>query len=138
MPIDPSVCRPDPDLTADTVAATGYDGLYAEHPSPSALRRAAECPQPAWRAMARPCDAAWYYGPSAEEARLQLLWQAWCWHGVDLAVDGSVECDPEATVTGTFSGGTMGRFRCVVDYAGARAERDVLRGRHTADVIEAW
>lgn len=135
---DPDLCPPDPGLDATTVASTGYDGLYAEHPSAKALLRDAECPWPEWRGGVRPCSESWYYSPTAGEARLQLLWQAWCWHGADLQVQGRVECDQDAVVVGTIHGGSQGRFRCVIEYEGTRAERDVLRGRHASGVIETF
>lgn len=125
--VDPAICEPsDEGLTADTVAATGYDLKYSS-PSETALLRDRKCTRPVEIRNLRSCEQEWLAAKDHEQARSLLLWQSWCWHGVDLAQVGSVSCNPEAEVGGVSQ---TGSFRCSVEYKGQVVDRFVLRGSH--------
>lgn len=125
---DTELCAPTPGVTADDVTSTGYD-VYGP-PSERAVRRYTACPLPAWASEPPDCpgsDDGYPLGPASGrtpgQAERALMRQAWCWHGVDLSVDGDVDCgEPRLYPRPDDESGRIGDFTCVVTYDGATAE----------------
>lgn len=125
-PDDPR-CAVDAELTPKSVVTTGYGVLY-KPPSEDAHWRSTNCPRPSWLSETRACaqsnlDWRWHTASSSEEAQLRLLWIAWCWHGVDLSVDGRVTCDPE--IGRQPAGMGYPKWVCQVEYQDDSAEQTV-------------
>ncbi|MBU1429513.1 hypothetical protein KKF91_03025 [Myxococcota bacterium] len=121
---DSVLCAPTPGLSAETVVGKGYG--VAMPVSEAAERRYTECPLPLWASEAPNCPVAGETAPWAEatnkkDAEIALMRQAWCWHGVDLSKDSSVECS-DPFIYPIPRGNIVGDFECVVTYQGESAD----------------
>lgn len=120
--VDPLLCVAEEGLDAATVTDTGYDGRFSRYPSDDALARDALCEHPSWRVETRACTEGWRAVDTANEARLHLLWRSWCWHGIDLEIEGDVLCSDDVAVQYSVNGRAFGSFACLVYYQEEEAE----------------